>query len=42
MGRRNAKFINVQKLQRNALLIVYVEENLRMYNLAMLSISNYF
>ena len=42
VGRRNAKGVNVLKLQRNASLIVYAEENVTMHNLVMLSIYNYF
>ena len=42
VGRKNAKSVNVEKLQWNASLIVYVEENVAMYNLVMLRISNYF
>ena len=42
MGCRIAKSVDAQKLQWNTLLIVYVEENVTMYNLAMLSISKHF
>ena len=38
----NAKNVNVQKLQWNASLIACEEENVTMYTLVMLSVSNYF
>ena len=42
VGCINAKNVNVQKLQLNASLIACEEENVTMYNLVMLSVSNYF
>ena len=41
-GPQKCKIVNVQKLQWNASLTVYVEENVTNYNLVMLNISNNF